>query len=134
MLFRSVFAFRAELAINEWLNLQYPQSEIIKSTHEAPDFVVLEPSGTRIGFEVKSFVKLHGRVIERLLPIINRFTQGLLNINSLNIVIATNNEEDAIKTIELIERFTSLPENVSVISGYLDQNNHFHFVARLPND
>ncbi len=129
-----VSAFRAELAIYEWLNLQYPQSEIIQGTHEAPDFVVLEPSGTRIGFEVKFFVKLHGRMIERLLPIINRFTRGLLNINSLNIVIATNNEEDAIKTIEIIERLISLPENVSIILGYLDQDNHFHFVARLPND
>jgi hypothetical protein len=127
-----------ERAVQSWLASTYPNSLLLKEYQvslELPrlDFLITEPEGTRIGVEIKYFNTLRNvyinSVINEMLSIIEKKQE----LDKMISFLVTGDLSNAINLLEMLENKIPIPENVSVIIGYLEEpNRQFYHIATLP--
>lgn len=125
--------YLAEDAVREWLLLTYGKDhKIIANSIESPDFIMVEPDGTRIGIEIKSkFAPYTTHDLAGLLGLVNIRYKGL-PLDKFMIIVVCRSEENANKITERIQRVLDVPSNISFVIGILDTDGKFTAFSELP--
>lgn len=113
------FAFSAERAVLDWLESTNPSRKIIANRHGFPDYVVVEETGAREGYEV-SPIRSPQMGLLRLRDVAYRgyYEVGEGDLDALSIVLVLMNKDDMQEASRRIEKF-KVPAKVSILLGYL---------------
>jgi hypothetical protein len=128
-------AYKAELAVYEWLNNQNEYQEISLEQHNFLDIIAISDKGYRIGVEVK--VVRNSRFPYHL--VVNRYIEYFPmlhkeNIQKIMLFFVGENERNILSLKEkILARPLNFPSNFSIIGGYLEFDGKFQPIVKFGN-